>query len=62
MTLRDLREMVAAMDGDGAPETAEIKVWLPGSRITLTAGWIPRPGDNLLLIEGNLDDGSALAR
>jgi hypothetical protein len=57
MTLKELREHLAKVPAglDGL----EIKVWLPGSTISLSPMSVERKGF-LLLLEGNVDPGSAL--
>lgn len=65
MTLKDLREIV-----DRTPTAYDphhVKVWLPGSHISLGPmgpGMLVREinGVTTLLIEGNVDPGSALRR
>jgi len=60
MTLKMLREAVAAMDPE-LHDFKEVQVWLPGSYIDLTTNRkvFILAGDRLL-IEGNLAPGSAL--
>lgn len=59
MTLGELRKMVAAQPP--VFDHFEVKVWLPGSRITLNASFLSDPNDGaVLMIEGNVDHGSAL--
>lgn len=79
MTLGELRRLVATMPL--AEDATEVKVWLPGSRISLRpqrdfilydpahVGATGSPGatpfaaqGRVLMIEGGLDDGSALCR
>lgn len=66
MKLRDLRTLVAsAMEAD---DDMEVKVWLPGSRVSLRGmQWIrgtsrvqSTSAPYCLMIEGNIDRGSAL--
>lgn len=59
MNIRQLREALSQF-GPGHDE-AEIKVWLPGSKITLGNTIFRDPGNNGWLIEGNVAPGSALA-
>lgn len=60
MTLGELRAIVGRFEQ--AHDGTEVKVWLPGSRISLNEmgnlGLMPK--DGVLLIEGNVDEGSAL--
>jgi hypothetical protein len=61
MTIKELYDLVASEMPDNAGK--EVKIWLPGSRITLNHG----PGTmiaqgNVLMIEGNLEPGSALMK
>lgn len=56
MKIRELKKALAEL-GPGADEM-EIKVWLPGSRITLNGPIMAAP--KYLMIEGNVDEGSAL--
>lgn len=59
MTLKQLRAIVAKYPPEF--DDAEIKVWLPGSTIRLDAmagGFMQR--GTVLLLEGNIDPGSAL--
>jgi hypothetical protein len=61
MTIRELKRILNAIT---LPESQdlEVKVWLPGSTISLSAmgaSGMMRRG-RVLLIEGNIDDGSAL--
>lgn len=59
MTLKELRAMVAAQPP--IFDHCEIKVWLPGSRISLNASFLSDYRDPMvMLIEGNVDHGSAL--
>jgi hypothetical protein len=52
ITVKELREALAAL-----PDSHEVKVWLPGSYISLERPFLNK---DRVLIEGNLDDGSAL--
>jgi len=56
--VKDLIEQLQRM-----PPDYEVKVWLPGSTITLGPGLMPLMPrhPNTVLIEGNLDPGSALS-
>jgi hypothetical protein len=58
VTLRELIAMLAAEPEENLDR--EIAVWLPGSRISLDGRGLIRLG-NALLIEGNLEEGSALS-
>jgi hypothetical protein len=60
MTLGELRKLVARLPHD--KDNLEVKVWLPGSYITLSGSFLQdtRTTKRLILIEGNLDPGSAL--
>lgn len=65
MTLSELRVMLA--HEPASSDHLEVKVWLPGSTISLTPGPGLREGSMIrrgqtLLIEGNVDEGSALGR
>ncbi len=45
------------------PPDAEVQVWLPGSYIRLmNQHLLPKPGEHIVLIEGNMEPGSALER
>jgi hypothetical protein len=55
-TVRELRSSL--MQVPEAEADSEVKVWLPGSRITLSAALMRVQGQ--WLIEGNVDAGSAL--
>lgn len=57
MTLKELRALVT--DAPASLDNLEVKVWLPGSRISLS-GQLGRLND-VVIIEGNVDPGSALA-
>ena len=59
MKIKELREWIALTDA--AHDQCDVEVWLPGSRIILTAnpGQTMRTG-NTILIEGNVKPGSAL--
>jgi hypothetical protein len=59
MTLQELHKMLASEPMANA--NLEMKVWLPGSSISLHSnGTLIRRG-NVLMIEGSVDDGSVLA-
>jgi hypothetical protein len=58
VTARELIAMLAAEPAENLDR--EIKVWLPGSRINLDGKGFIRLG-NVLLIEGNVEEGSALS-
>lgn len=66
ITLKQLREMVAAQPA--ANDHLEVKIWLPGSTLSLEFNSgrmlegkaIRKP--EAIMIEGNLDEGSALMR
>ncbi len=62
MNLRELRAIVDRFPPSAGYDEVEIKVWLPGSTISLSAmaGGFMHRGTQLLL-EGNVDDGSALS-
>lgn len=58
MTINDLiAKLQAELPHNG---NLEIKVWLPGSRISLTGKGTLIRQEDILFIEGNLDPGSAL--
>jgi hypothetical protein len=57
MTGRELLDMLTAEPPENL--AYEIKVWLPGSRISLNGVLFKR--GNAMLIEGNLDEGSVLS-
>ena len=57
MTVASLRAALAQL-GPGHDDRV-VKAWLPGSYITLADAVLVHGGD-VLLIEGNLDPGSAL--
>ncbi len=61
MKIKELREWIALTDA--AHDQCDVEVWLPGSRIILTAnpGQTMRTG-NTILIEGNVKPGSTLAK
>ncbi len=57
MTLLELRK---ALEKFGAGHDAkEVKVWLPGSRVLLRGSFFLHK-DSVVLIEGNIESGSAL--
>lgn len=60
MTLNELKTLLDSEPPENGGR--EVKVWLPGSRISLgtPAGTMIRQGD-VLMIEGNVDAGSALS-
>jgi len=59
MTLRELRKLVEATPSKH--DDVEVKVWLPGSTIRLNAmGKGLRLYEGNLIMEGNVDPGSAL--
>lgn len=58
MTVDDLRKTVAEIPTE-TPGNTEIKVWLPGSLISLGVH-IFKHYKGMLAIEGNIDRGSAL--
>lgn len=63
MTLRELLDVAASQQPDENLDL-EIKVWLPGSHISLSGKFfrgLNRDGTAILRIEGNLDAGSALS-
>lgn len=63
MNVNELLEQLAKMPGD-----LEVKVWLPGSTISLSSAFVQtasklptmRSEGKVVLIEGNIDAGSAL--
>lgn len=62
MTLRQLRDLVAAEPAKN--DDLEVKVWIPGSRIRLQQHFARTYRDGQLvglMIEGNLEPGSALS-
>lgn len=63
MTLKELREYIARVPADY--DDREVKVWLPGSTISveeMSIGSFRNVGGkrSMLLLEGNVDPGSAL--
>jgi hypothetical protein len=58
MTGRELLLMLYAESPENLE--CEIKVWLPGSRISLTGRGLIVV-DDIMMIEGNLDEGSVLS-
>jgi hypothetical protein len=58
MTIGELREALAKIDS--VYNDRDVKVWLPGSRISLSGWIIPSGNEHDFLIEGNVDDGSAI--
>jgi hypothetical protein len=58
MTLKELRQLLATEPLEN--DNLEIKVWLPGSTISLRGATMIHRGKTLM-IEGNVDPGSALA-
>jgi len=60
MTLGELRQLIATEPTDH--DSFEVKVWLPGSTLSLDhVGTLIQKGD-VLMIEANLDPESALAK
>jgi len=60
MTLKELRKYVAAYPT--LFDDFEVKAWLPGSTISLSPMTVgARKNEDLLVFEGNVDPGSALA-
>jgi hypothetical protein len=59
MTLKQLREHIAQFPAKY--DDVEIKVWLPGTTIRLSPMKF-EPYHGNLLLEGNIDPGSALGR
>lgn len=59
MTLGELRALVASEPIEN--DNREVKIWLPGSTISLILnGTMIARGPSVLMIEGNIDSGSAL--
>lgn len=58
MTLRELRKLLDTITRDDYLDR-EVKVWLPGSRISLVPKNLFPCGEHMLL-EGNIDAGSVL--
>lgn len=59
MTLGDLRKHLEKIDA--GHDGLEVQVWLPGSKIRLSP-MLPTPYAGKILIEGNVEPGSALDR
>lgn len=59
MTRRELQALLATEPKETLD--LEVKIWLPGSKISLTKTPTMMRNGNLLMIEGNVDPGSALS-
>jgi hypothetical protein len=55
LTVRQLRAIL-----EDRPDDAEVRIWLPGSRIALTGTRLKVINQHQVLIEGNVEPGSAL--
>lgn len=60
MTLKELQELLNSESKSN--ENLEVKVWLPGSTIRLSGQETMIRRGNILMVEGNVDPGSALDR
>lgn len=58
MKVQELRAALSELTPDA--DHLDIKVWLPGSTISLGGKFMAATKPNTLLIEGNIDPGSAL--
>lgn len=55
LTVRELTAILSNKSPD-----AEIRIWLPGSRIAIGPSAVSSPDPRYVLIEGNIEPGSAL--